>query len=166
MNLSETLREIGDRAGARSLIEHELANARVWADSSSLAVTLSNLGTLDLQDGALRDSAVRLAECYRIVAEHGLRRHGMVTIEAPAGLAAALGDDARAARWYGAVAALRAEGGFGRENVEAMTHDPIIAALRGRMGDAAFTAAAPRPPVRYEAIRDEIIAWLEERAQS
>ena len=165
LNLTEVLREQGERDAARPLIEQGIAESRAAGDLENLATMLANLSTIDMQDGRLTEATSRLLEAYRIVCEHGFRRQGVNGIEGAAGLAATCGDDPTAARWYAVVATLRAEGGLGRENVEALVHDPILAVLRERMGEVSFSGAAGKGPARYETALGEIIAWLETRAR-
>jgi len=58
-----------------------------------------------------------------------------------AGVAALAGQDERAARLFGAVEAAAQRLALKMDDLDRMTYDPMIAAVRGRLGEASFNAA-------------------------
>jgi non-specific serine/threonine protein kinase len=131
----------GDYARARGLFEESLPTARARGDINSVALTLGNLGLVAFAEGdydrslALQREA--LADWPAVNNTSWLARQ----VEHFALIAAATGDGRRAARLFGAAAALRKALGTSQQADDRKLNERYIAAVRQELGEPAFVAA-------------------------
>ena len=140
--LESTLRFFqGDLAAAIERGEEGVRIARVFGLDRELAISLQTLGTAVLKQG----DVARATNLYRDALD-AIRRDPQPlfmarSMEMVASCLALHGDAAGAARIHGAAAALRETIGARMWQLDAILHEPIIAAARAAIGDSAFDAA-------------------------
>jgi len=161
-SLAEVHRVEGALTAAIPLYEEALALAREIGNVDSAAVFLLNLAASEIHLGRLGESRVRAAEALRVVGEIGSKRLGQAVLDLVSGLAAAMGDGAKAARLHGASEELLGRMSAHREPVDAGFIAPLVAKARGEIGEAAFLAAvAAGRALSYDDVLVETRAWLE-----
>jgi hypothetical protein len=103
-------------------------------------------------------------EGLAIVEEIGSKRMGVAHLDCSTGLAAAVGDWARAARLLGTAEALREQMGLHREPTDEETLAQIIGRTRAALGDSAFAAAESEGrAVSFDEAIAEARTWLAQR---
>jgi predicted ATPase len=164
VTLLATLRRLeGNLDGAHALYRDVLALARELGDQESIAIGLLNLAICAIAraDGAA--ARPLLLEAHRLAGEADSRRVGQSAIEIAAGLAAALRDDARAARFYGVAEEQAKQTGLQRDAADEAFLAPLIARARERLRGSAFDAAeAAGRALSYDQALEEMRAWLAE----
>ena len=131
----------GDISGASVYLEEALRQRRDQGFIWGLSDTLRSLGDLARDRGDLDGAMVRYAESVTTAREHGDRLLFANAFSGIAGVAAARGQAERAARLYGAAAALRGELGVPDEGQEGPTHDRGEAQVRSALSPEAFASA-------------------------
>ena len=131
----------GDYGRARSLYEESLALARDLKDDNSVAMVLGNLGLVAFAEGdyeqALAYQRQALADWRSVNNKPWLARG----VEHVALIAAATGEAARAARLFGAAAALREAFGTSQQANDRELNERSIARARETIGEPAFANA-------------------------
>ncbi len=138
-NLGIAVRDAGDAARAVALCEESLALRRELGDRGSIAYSLVSLGRVVQARGDERAQDLYregLALCHDI----GYREGIAPGLEGVATIAHACGQDERAARLFGAAAALRETLGAPLPLVDLPAHERAVAAVRLALGVDRFTA--------------------------
>ena len=129
----------GDQARAWRLFDESLTISRSLDDATGVSHSLSHLASLALEAGDAEAARTRLSEALAIERESGDHLWLAITLETSARLAAGDGQPALAIRLYARAALLREVTGvwlhyeLGRPDPA-----PTLAALRSRIGEAAF----------------------------
>jgi non-specific serine/threonine protein kinase len=144
--LGEAALRQGQYERARPLLEESLALRRHYNDKWGMGTSLGSLGWLALRQGDYARMRAAMAESLSLRLDTG-DKGGLAwcleklaeaaTLEAPRSPA----DLARAARLYGAAAALRAPVRSVIDPADQPEHERHLARLRAALGDAAFDAA-------------------------
>ena len=129
----------GDQARAWRLFDESLTISRSLDDATCVSHSLSHLASLALETGDAEAARTRLSEALAIERESGDHIWLAITLETSARLAAGDGQPALATRLYARAALLREVTGVWL-NYELGRPDPAptLAALRSRIGEAAF----------------------------
>jgi tetratricopeptide (TPR) repeat protein len=162
LTLLATLRRMkGELPDADRLYGEALALARDLGDQESIAIGLLNLSICAIARGEAEGARPLLLEALDVAAPEGWRRVGQSVIDIAAGLAAATGQDERAARLYGVAEASQTETGLRRDAADEAFLAPLVAQARARLGEAAFgEAELAGRTLSYERALDEIRSWL------
>jgi non-specific serine/threonine protein kinase len=131
----------GDTAGAETYLEEGLRQLREQDFIWRLSDTLRSLGDLARDRGDLDGAMARYTESVKLAQDHGDRLFLANALTGVAGVAAARGQPERAARLYGAAAALRDEIGVPDEVWERPTYERRVASVRAALSPEAFAAA-------------------------
>ena len=141
-NLGNALINSGQPAEASELLEEVVNLQREAQNTIGLAYVLNSLGNAYLYEGDLESAQLRLEEALRLFEDLGDLSGVGETIEALAILAAAEGNDNRAAILWGASAMIRAETG---NEIEAgkykNLYNEAVARVQARLGPSTWTAA-------------------------
>jgi len=140
-NLGNIAAQRGCATEAMGFYQESLVVRRGKNDCQSVANTLSNLGPLLAHLGDHAGAASALRECLSLCLELGDKRDGIYALKGMAELALATEQDKRGARLLGAETALRESLGMPRAAFQEAQHQEGVAALRQRMGPAAFREA-------------------------
>jgi non-specific serine/threonine protein kinase len=155
--------ERDDLAQARAHWEDALAALRGLENRFSIdcrAVVATNLNNVALRNNAWEEVRSNLREALPIVCS-GLRGSAIPVLEQLASLASVKGEAMRAARWFGAAAAL--ERAFGSKQHFRRESSRFEERLREKMGAATFTrVAAEGGALGYEEALAEAQVWLED----
>jgi predicted ATPase/class 3 adenylate cyclase len=128
--------ELGRQLGLEALeLQREFGNIE------AATITLHNLARIDLRTGRLAEAADLLHQSLDGSRQLEYRELIAYCLEALAELAAARGDDDRAARFLGGSEALFAELGVPMFADEAETYEETVRALRTHLGESRFEAA-------------------------
>lgn len=142
------------------LYEEALDLARSTDDRESIALALLNLAMAIAGSDTARISPM-LLEVLAIVDEIGSKPVLQSALEVSAGLAATLGDCARAAELFGAAEAHAQRTGLQRDWADELFLAPLIAAARRTLGDGPFAAAeAKGRALAGEDAKAQARAWL------
>ena len=133
-------------------LAHELGDR-----GGNTAAAMTNLAGLAVKRGAYVRARELLFEAADISQEIGSRYAGGLSLNGAMELAAYLGEWIRAARLVGATKALSAQTGNRRDAI----HDDKVREALG--GTAFMQAEAEGKAVPYEAMLEEVRAWLESR---
>jgi len=160
-NLAFLAWERGDLTQARAYWEDALGAEGALGNPRAVAAVVSNLTDIGLRSGAWEDVRGNLSRVLPIVRDLGLRSSANQVLKQSSSLAAGMGDVTRAARWYGAAAALEHATGIKRHfHRESYTFE---ARVREKLGAEAFArAAAEGAALGYEEALAEAQAWLED----
>jgi hypothetical protein len=121
-----------------------------------------NLAMVSIGAGEHERGRGRLREAARIAERIKGKYIGTAAVAVAGALAAVSGDNARAARFWGAAAEARERMGVVLDPPDQMFLDPHVARVRSEMGAAAFEAAERQGrAVPYESALAEARAWLE-----
>jgi tetratricopeptide (TPR) repeat protein len=154
-------REIGDRQGialvlgnlgmaawtrgeyerAVALSEESLALYRATGDRRGIARLLGNQALISLHQRDYARAEARCRECLALYRDVGDRQGVSHYLPVLAGAAFGQGQIERAARLFGAGAALRERLGASLPPIGRRSHDRAVAAVRATLGEAAFEAA-------------------------
>jgi predicted ATPase/DNA-binding XRE family transcriptional regulator len=143
--LGAALLNLGNVAGARAALEESLAVNRRYHDRWSLAMTLTVLGHVSLADSDHTRAQALLAEAASQFADTGNLMYVPWCLEGLAEVAAARGDNQRAAELDGARHALRAQIGVLHPPLHPAAYTRTLATIRAGLTPAAFDAAHARP---------------------
>ncbi|MGH2557586.1 MAG: ATP-binding protein [Thermomicrobiales bacterium] len=156
--LVRVMRDLGDLDRAAMHAEEAVATIRTIDHPLGVPMTTALLGDVMLERGETDRAATLLGEALVYLRNVGARwgsaghREGLVAVAAAplgtftcletlAALAAERGDPARAARLFGAAAALREAIGFFQEPIEKPIYARRLAAVRAALSEADFAAA-------------------------
>jgi hypothetical protein len=161
-----SLAQLNRSEGALDVAEPQYAEAlsltRDLGDRESVAVVLLNLAMVAISRIALTRARGTLREALVIIEEIGSNRLGQSALDVAAGLAASVGDWARAAGIYGAVNAELKTTGLQRDPTDEAFLRPLIDRARETLGDAAFAeAVAAGEEAGYRKTIDEARRWLD-----
>ncbi len=131
----------GDLAGAARYLEEAERRQRALGFAWGLSETLRYLGDLARARGDLDAALGRYRESLALAGERGDPRLAAAALDGVAGVAAARGQAERAARLYGAAAALREHLGATVVPWEHPARERDLAAARAALEPAAFEAA-------------------------
>ena len=140
-NLGEVALAEGDLERAAAFIEEGLALHRGEQSTWMVGVSLVSLGTVRRQQGDLALAAAHYREGLALTRETNNRWGIALALEGWAGLAGVLGQPARAARLFGAAAALREAVGTPVPPAERPMHERAVEAARSPLGEERFAAA-------------------------
>jgi non-specific serine/threonine protein kinase len=140
-NLGQIALARGDAANARLYLEEALARQRALGFVWALGDSLRYLGDLARDGGDHQQAVSAYRESLGIARGHGNRRFLAETLESIAGVAAARGDPERAARLYGAAAALRRQIDAPVEGWERPVYERGVELARAGLSAEAFEAA-------------------------
>lgn len=146
----------GDVDSAARLYEEGLARLRELDDTRWATRPIQGLATLALGRGDHQQGHALLKEGLRLCVESGAKYETIDCLESAATLATAVGKADLAARLCGAVESLRDAISAPRPPVSRPRHDRMVAVLRRRLGESAFTVAdaAGRTMTQEEAVAE------------
>jgi DNA-binding CsgD family transcriptional regulator len=150
----------GDTAGAETYLEEGLRQLREQDFIWRLSDTLRSLGDLARDRGDLDGAMARYTESVRMAQDHGDRLFLANALTGVASVAASRGQPERAARIYGAAAAMREVIGVPDEVWERPAYERRVATVRAALAPEAFAeawaagAALPLAAVIAEALGD------------
>jgi predicted ATPase len=158
--LGSALLNAGDLARAGAVLEESLVVARRFDDQWSSAMSLMLLGQLRLAEGDPDRARAELTEAAGLFASTGNMVYMPWCLEGLAGVAAAGQRFGRAAEIAGARDGLRAQTGVLLPPVHPAGYEPMLAAVRDRLGADEFSAAHDRlagrpPPELIAAVTEE-----------
>jgi predicted ATPase/class 3 adenylate cyclase len=157
----------GQPEAARPLYETALSLAHELGDRSYVATLLLNLAMVDVVRASIEPVPAMLLEVLRIGAETGSNPVAQSTLEVCAGLAAAMGDWARAAHFFGVAEAQAEQSGLRRDPADEAFIAPLISRAREALGHQAFAATASKGhATALDAALGEATAWLSEQSQT
>jgi non-specific serine/threonine protein kinase len=134
-------------------------------DRESIAIALLNLAMVAIGRGVFDSARRMLVEVLAIVAEIGSKPTGQSVLEVSAGLAAAGGEWADAARFYGAAESLARQTGLQRDPADEAFLAPLIAKARDALGATGFARDEDAGRVlTYDDTMAQARAWLERSA--
>jgi non-specific serine/threonine protein kinase len=125
---------------AMSHFEAALVEQRAIDDRWGMGYTLVGFGHAARDQGDVARAAALFAEALTLFTDLGDRRIIAMAIEGMAGLATTWGLPERAARLFGAAAALREASGLPVEAASRAAHERDVAAARAALGEDAFVA--------------------------
>jgi len=159
--LAQLDRMEGALEAAATRYEQALAIMRELGDRESTAVVLLNLALVAIgQRDGMRARPI-LEDVLAISSEMQSRPTGQCALDACAALAALRGEWIAAARFFGAVEARTAEGGYHRDPADDAFLAPLIARARDTLGAYTFEGVeAQGRTLSYDAAIDEARAWL------
>jgi predicted ATPase/class 3 adenylate cyclase/sugar phosphate isomerase/epimerase len=162
--LGELARTEGDLRQATAYLTEALTVARETGIKAAIAWALHEMGHVALAQGDTGQAGLQLAESLRIAREIDQRQRIAATLAGIAGVMAAQGQPARAARLFGAAAALFDGLGVTMERADRMADERDEAAARAALGDEAFASSweAGRALTLEQAV-DEALAATAER---
>jgi len=159
--LAELYRAERDLAKAEPLYEEALALSGGRGDRGGKAIHLVNLAWTSIGLGHEERAHGMLREGLAIVEELGAKRVGVAQLDCLTGLAAAVGDEESAARFFGATEAISEQLGYRREPADEASLAPFVARTRAALGAQAFAAAESAGRVlSYSEAIAEARAWL------
>jgi len=155
----------GDLEAAKPIYEQALAAVRELGDHEGVAIALLNLAMVGIGRGAVDSARTMLLETLAIAVATGSKSASQSVIEVSAGLAAALGEWERAARFFGAAEAHASQTGFQRDSADDAFLAPLIRKARAMLPSDQYDSAveAGRALGVDEALA-EARTWLSERA--
>jgi predicted ATPase len=160
-SLAELHRAEGDLDAAEPLYEEALVLDRERGDQADCAVNLLNLTMVAIGRGRWERARATLQEALGIVVAIRSRQGGQAVLDVSAGFAAACEDWERCARLYGAAQTQLTRTSLHRDPADKAFLEPLIAAARAALGQAAFGALeAAGGELDYEAAMAEARAWL------
>jgi predicted ATPase len=140
-NLGNLARDQEDYGGAQALFAESLGIGREMGDTYGIALALASMGTLAWYQADYPAATPLLQEGLRLHHARG-NTPGMIhCLETLGKVAASQGQAERAARLWGAAAALREEAGAPLPPVARADHERSVAAARATAGSARFDAA-------------------------
>src|SRR5918999_4574396 len=125
---------------ATSRFEAALLEQRAIDDHWGMGVSLVRLGSAARDQGDTARALALFAEGLALLTELGDRRIIALALDGVAGLAIAWGQPERAARLFGAAAALREASGLPVDPAGRAAHERDVAAARAALGEDAFAA--------------------------
>jgi len=131
----------GDDARAKAYYVECARIRRQMGHGYGVAVALINLGQLSLQEGDVAQAKATAEESLAISRELRTVPNQVHCLAGFAGATALDEQDERAARLFGAVEAAAETLDLKMDDLDHMTYDPLIAAVRDRLGEADFSAA-------------------------
>jgi predicted ATPase/DNA-binding CsgD family transcriptional regulator len=131
----------GDAAGATAHLEEALRRQRALGYGWGLGDTLRLLGDLARDRGDYEGALACYGESLTVAEDHGDARYLSQPVTGVASVAVLFGQPDRAARLYGAAAALRKEIGVPVAAWERLTYERNVAAARVALSPEVFTAA-------------------------
>ena len=141
-NLGEVERQRGNYERAKALGMESIALWREIKDDYNLSLVVGWVGLLEVWSGDEPDLAEGfLKEALALERELGYWASGAWELEGFAGLAGARGQEARAARLWGAAEALRANIGVPLSPDARLLYERSVAAARTQLGEAEWEAA-------------------------
>lgn len=143
-SLAWLARSEGDNTGARALLMECAEIRRQIGHRSAVAGSLIDLGQLLLQEGDFIQPKALAEESLAISRELKIIRFQVYCLAGFASAAGNAGQDARAAILFGATEAAAERLALKMDDFDHMTYDPIVAAVRGRVGEADFDVAWAR----------------------
>lgn len=159
--LGEIHRAQGDLTQAAACYEESIALYRAAQSGCGLSTDLGNLARAMIGLGKLERARTATLECMQIAEAAGQRATCVCALDPAAGLAEALGDHERAARYYGAAAEIRRASGSLREPVDEAFIAAQIERTRAALGAAAFAAAeCAGKAMTYEEATADAQHWL------
>lgn len=132
---------LGDFSAAQTYQQESLSINRELGNQDGIATSLGNLGNIARGQGDYVSARSLHQESLTILRKLGDKRCIAASLESFAGLAVALKQPERAARLWGAAAALREEVGAPLSISEREEYDRETAVARESLGEEAFTAA-------------------------
>ncbi len=138
--LAQFHRMVGELDAAKPLYEEALGLALEIGDREVVAVAELNLAMVAIDLHEVDDARQMLRDAIAIARELGSRPTGQSAIEVTAGLAAANGEWAIAARLYGSAEAQAAETGLRRDPADQAFLAPLMLRAHDAIGAASFAA--------------------------
>jgi non-specific serine/threonine protein kinase len=129
----------GDRGGAMPLFEEQLALERARGYVRGVARSLADVGDLARAEGDVRRALAAHQEALRLFHTEGDRTYTIVCL-LEIGICLA-GEPERAARLFGAVAALREQTGLAVQHVLKEPYERVFSRVRDELGEERFAAA-------------------------
>ena len=160
-NLGSVAIRQGSYAEANVLLKESLTLWQELGDKQNIAMVLTNLGLAASGQGDYAPACSLLKEGLSLRRDVGDNWGIPESLEGFAGLAVALGQAKRAARFFGAAEALREHIGAPLPYPDRAGHDRRVAAARARLGNDAFAEAwaEGRAMTQDEAINETLQNW-------
>jgi predicted ATPase/class 3 adenylate cyclase len=155
--LGGVARDQGDYARATLLLEEGLAMSRTLGDGRLIGASLRILGRVAFDQGDYSGAQALLKENLEVCRVLGDRTGTMAAMEGLAGVAYRQEQPVRAAQLFGAAHALREVLGVPKPPADRASHESIVAAVRTRLGEVAFTAAWEQGRTLSP---DQALAWV------
>lgn len=140
-NLGDAVRGLGSYERATVLLEESVALQREVGDTYSMASGLRSLARIRHDRGDDTGATALYRESLAVLTQVDDRRQIAECLEGVASIACSGGHPARAARLFGAAAALREAIGAPIPPSECAAYDCWLAGSRAQLGDAAYAAA-------------------------
>jgi predicted ATPase/DNA-binding CsgD family transcriptional regulator len=137
-NLARVARDEGKLVEAVTRVEEALRRSRALESTELVALALGHLGSIRLRQGDRAGAGAAFRESLAVYWGVGDRLGSVGALE---GLAAATGQPAVAARWFGVAAAERATVGAPLPPAERRWIEEAVATTRTALGQAAFNTA-------------------------
>jgi predicted ATPase len=153
-------RLVGERGEAERLYGQALDLAREVNDVESMSLLLLNLTIMQIHNRAPHAARAALAEAIANGIKAQSRPALQAAVDVAAGLAAAEGDWARAARLFAVAEAEAASTGLRRDPADDASLSPLLEATRNALGTGYETCAARGAEVGLDEAVAEISAWL------
>jgi non-specific serine/threonine protein kinase len=151
----------GNLDKAQEFYEATLASAREQGSRLLTLMALLNLARISISHGSVARATELLQEAFTVADEAQLRRQGGYFLAFCAGLAARLGDSARAARFLGASTRQLEDMLLRIEPADEHALAPMFAEARAKASPAEFAGAeAAGFALRREEALAEVRAWL------
>lgn len=145
---------------SQRLYDEALALLGEVGDHGGCAIVLLNLAILAVMRGKPPRARDLLSEAVEISDSIGQERIGLSTIEVCSGLAAACGEYAQAARFFGVAEAQNGSTGLHRDPADDAFLVPLIEKARARLGDGYRAAEDAGRALAYPQALTEARAWL------
>ena len=160
-------RREGDLDAAERCYRESLALAREHQDLEGMSVNLAALAMVSVSRGSGEGAPGMLYEAFALVDRTGSKWVGQLVVGVSTGLAASLGEWARAARFYGAAKAQNERMGTPQDPGADTFLALLLARTREMLGVNAFaTAEAAGRGLTYDDALAEARSWLRERVDA
>ena len=141
LNLSSLHFQEDDLTGAERLVDEALHLQRELGDAGGIAKSLARMASVKTASGQLTEAHAFVREAMTLLKEDGDRLVATIALETFGQLEFRLGDSDRAARLYGAAAALREKLRLPIRPNQIKAHEASLAELRANLGQADFEVA-------------------------
>ncbi len=159
--VAQMRRADGDVAGAEPLYREVITLGRRLDDLELVAIGLLNLAMSYIARRSHSDARVALCEIIAIARQTRSMPVGQSALEVASGLAASLGEQTLALRFFGAAEANTRETGIVRDPADDAFLQPLIQSARSSQGaDSAARVESEGGAAGYEAVLGEVDAWL------
>jgi len=158
--LAQLERSQSNLSTARTLYEDVLSIARSAGDRESAAIALLNLSMTSITAGERAHAAAPLREALKIAEEMSSAGLIQAAFDVATGLAAARGDERRAALWLGVAERLMKETGLQRDPADQVFLAPLVDAARRSSGSRFEGVMQEGAKLAMDRALSELRGWL------